>query len=160
MLSDEEIEEIESYVEEYPTRRGACVDALKVVQRHHGWVDDERLEAVADLLEMTPEEVDSLATFYNLIYRKPVGEHVVLVCNSVSCWLCGYEQVSGALCDELDVELGQTSEDGQFTVIPTACLGDCDHAPVMMVDEDTHHDLSAEGVAEILASYRDDAGQE
>ncbi len=153
MLTEQEQEAIDAHVAEYPTPRGACVDALKVVQRHRGWVSDEAVADVAGYLEMTPQEVDSLATFYSLIYRQPVGEHVILLCDSVSCWLTGYDEIRQTLRDELGIELGQTSADGQFTVLPMACLGDCDHSPVMMVDEETHHDLTPEAIAPILAGY-------
>ena len=157
MLTDTERQEIESQLAEYPTKRAVCIDALKIVQRQRGWISDESLKDIAALLEMTPDELDNVATFYNLIFRQPVGEHVILLCDSVSCWLMGYEKMRQHLKERLGIELGQTTEDGQFTLLPMVCLGDCDHAPVMMVDNDTHHDLDPGKIDQILESYRKEA---
>ncbi len=153
MLSDEERREIEAEVAIYAQKRAACIEALKVVQQHRGWVSDEAIEDLADLLEMSPAELDGVATFYNLIFRKPVGRHVILICDSVSCWIMGYDNLLGHLRSRLGVDLGETTTDGRFTLLPSVCLGACDHAPVMMVDDDLHLDLTAERVDEILARY-------
>ena len=153
MLTQEEIREISEQFPLYPTRRAVAPDALRVVQRHRGWVSDEALAEVAELLDMTPAELDSIATFYNLIYRKPVGRHVILLCDSVSCWIVGQEDLLAHLKTRLGVELGQTSADGRFTLLPVCCLGACDHAPVMMIDEDMHLDLTAEKIDRVLEDY-------
>jgi NADH-quinone oxidoreductase subunit E len=154
MLSEIEQREIEAELPHYPDKRAACVEALKIVQRHHGWVSDERLKSLAVMLDMTPDELDGVATFYNLIYRKPVGRHVVLLCNSISCWIMGYEQMRAHMKARLGVDLGQTTADQRFTLLPIVCLGACDHAPAMMVDDDLHQDLTPEKVGGILERYR------
>ena len=154
MLTDIERQEIEAELPHYPDKRAACVEALKIIQRHHGWVSDERLKSLAVMLDMTPDELDGVATFYNLIYRKPVGRHVVLLCNSISCWIMGYEQMRAHMKARLGVDLGQTTADQRFTLLPIVCLGACDHAPAMMVDGDLHHDLTPEKVDGILERYR------
>ncbi len=154
MLTDEEKTQIEEEFAHYPTKRAVCVEALKIVQRDRGWISDESLKDVADFLEMTPDELDGVATFYNLIYRHPVGKHVILLCDSVSCWLMGYPELKKQLIDRLGVDFGGTTADGQFTLLPNACLGDCDHAPALMVDKDLHHDLRVEMIDEILNRYR------
>ena len=153
MLSDEERREIEAEVAIYPQKRAACIEALKVVQQHRGWVSDEALDEVAELLEMTPDELDGVATFYNLIFRKPVGRHVILICDSVSCWIMGYDNLRGHLRSRLGIDLGETTADGRFTLLPSVCLGACDRAPVMMVDDDLHLDLTPERIDQILAGY-------
>lgn len=154
MLTDEERREIEAELAHYGGRKQAVgIEAMRVVQRHRGWVSDEALRDVGELLEMTPAELDSTATFYNLIYRKPVGRHVILVCNSVSCWIMGYEGIRGELSRRLGIELGETTPDGRFTLLPVVCLGCCDHAPAMMIGDDLHQDLTPERLDEILASY-------
>jgi NADH-quinone oxidoreductase subunit E len=153
MLTDTERQEIEAELLHYPDKRAACVEALKIVQRHHGWVSDERLKSLAMMLDMTPDELDGVATFYNLIYRKPVGRHVMLLCNSISCWIMGYEQMRAHIKARADVDLGQTTADQRFTLLPIVCLGACDHAPVMMVDDELHHDLTAEKVDDLLEKY-------
>lgn len=154
MLTELERQEIEAELEHFPLRQNGCIDALKVVQRHRGWVSNESIKEIADFLEMSPDAVDSVATFYNLILRKPVGRHVIRVCNSVSCWIMGYPHLLEHLSTRLEIEFGQTTEDGRFTLLPIQCLGNCDHAPAMMIDEDLHHDLSPEKIDEILGQYR------
>jgi NADH-quinone oxidoreductase subunit E len=154
MLMPKEIENITTLAGHYEEKRGAAVEALKMVQRSHGWVSDEDLREVAKVLEMSPDELDGVATFYNLIFRRPVGRHVVLICDSVSCWIMGYEALRDHLQARLGVKLGETTADGRFTVLPIVCLGTCDRAPAIMVDEDLHHDLDASDLDEVLARYR------
>jgi NADH-quinone oxidoreductase subunit E len=153
MLSDQEKREIEAEFRFYPDHESACIEALRVVQRHRGWVADETVMDVADFLQLSPEQVDGVATFYNLIFREPVGKHVVLVCDSVSCWITGYGRLQRHLSERLGAQLGETSADGRFTLLPMACLGACDHAPAIMVDEDLHGDLSPEKLDAILEQY-------
>ncbi|MGM0576879.1 MAG: NADH-quinone oxidoreductase subunit NuoE [Myxococcota bacterium] len=153
MLSEQEIAEIEQEVRILPQRRAGCIEGLKVLQKHRGWVDDDAVADLADLLGMTPDEVDSVATFYNLVFRRPVGRHVILLCDSVSCWIRGYEDVRDALREHLSVDFGQTTGDDRFTLLPMVCLGDCDHAPAMMVDEDLHRHVEPAKVGEILEGY-------
>lgn len=153
-LSAEERREIEAEFAHYPTKRAVCIDAMKIVQRHRGWISDESLQDIAQLLEMSLDELDGVATFYNLLYRKPVGRHVVLLCDSVSCWILGYEKLRERLCSKLGVRLGETTADGRFTLLPIVCLGTCDHAPAMMVDEDLHRDLDPDGAEKALENYK------
>lgn len=156
MLSDEEIREIEAEIPNYAEKRAICIDALKIVQKHRGgWVSDETLYDLAKYLNMSPDDLDGVATFYNLIFREPVGKHIILLCDSVSCYVMGYEKIRQYFKEKMDLEFGQTTPDGNFTLLPTACLGICDHAPAMMVDEDTYTDLEPEGISAILANYRD-----
>ncbi len=157
MLTETERCEIESHLTEYPYKRAACIDALKIVQRAHGWVSDENLRDVAALLDMTPDELDNVATFYNLIFRQPVGRHVILLCDSVSCWIMGYPKIREHIQERLGVDFGQTTQDGNFTLLPVVCLGDCDHAPALMVDDDHYHDLDEGKVDRILLSYQKEA---
>lgn len=153
-LSAEERREIEAEFAHYPTKRAVCIDALKIVQRHRGWISDESLHDVAQLLEMSLDELEGVATFYNLLYRKPVGRHVVLLCDSVSCWIMGYNRLRERLCSKLGVRVGETTADGRFTLLPIVCLGTCDHAPAMMVDEDLHRDLDPDGAEKALENYK------
>jgi NADH-quinone oxidoreductase subunit E len=154
MLSDIERREIEAELQHYEQKRAACIDALKIVQRHRGWVSDESIHDIAALLEMTPDELDGVATFYNLIFRKPVGRHVILLCDSVSCWIMGYVQLREHLQARLGINFGETSRDGQFTLLPIPCLGTCDHAPALMIGDELYRDLSPEKLDGILAGYR------
>jgi NADH-quinone oxidoreductase subunit E len=154
MLSETERQEIEAEIPNYADRRAVSIDALRIVQRHRGgWVSDEAIRDLATFLEMTPEDLDGVATFYNLIFREPVGRHVIMLCNSVSCWAMGYERVRARLNDTLGVDFGGTTPDGRFTLLPNVCLGICDHAPAMMIDEDTFTDLHNIQLEEVLNRY-------
>ena len=158
MLTNEEKKEIEEQFPRYATKRAACVEALKAVQRRRGWVDDEAIADLAAFLEMTPAELDALATFYNLIFRKPVGRHVILVCDSASCWIMGAKRLRERLSSRLGIQPGETTADKRFTLLPNVCLGACDHAPVLMVDRDTHGDLTPEKIDDLLARYKKEDG--
>lgn len=153
MLRPEEQAEIEHELATVARRRGACLEALKVVQRHRRWVDDEALRDVAEFLGMTVHELDNVATFYNLIFRRPVGRHVIRVCDSVSCWVLGYDALRARLRDRLGVDLGETTPDDRFTLTTIPCLGCCDHAPALMVDDELHRDLTPERLDEVLRRY-------
>jgi NADH-quinone oxidoreductase subunit E len=153
MLSEQERHEIDEEAARYPVRRAGGVEALGVVQKHRGWVSDEALRDVAALLGMSAEEVENVATFYCRVYRRPVGRHVILVCDSVSCWIMGSETVREHLSKKLGIGLGETTADGRFTMLPNACLGDCDHAPAMMIDGDLHRNLTVEELETILRRY-------
>ncbi|MBI2893340.1 MAG: NADH-quinone oxidoreductase subunit NuoE [Deltaproteobacteria bacterium] len=153
MLQDDEIREIEEEKAAAEHPRAACIDALRAVQRRRGWVSDEVLAEVAELLGMSVAELDDVASFYNLVYRRPVGRHVILVCDSVSCWIMGGERLGRSLVLSTGARPGETSADGRFTVLPVACLGACDRAPAIMIDEDLHADLAPEALARILERY-------
>jgi NADH-quinone oxidoreductase subunit E len=153
MLSAEERREIEAELAHYPQKQAVCIEAMKIIQRHRGWVSDEAIKDLAALLEMTPDELDSVATFYNLIFRQPVGRHVILLCDSVTCWIMGYDRLRQHLTTRLGIQLGETSPDGRYTLLPIVCLGTCDHAPALMIDNDLHRDLDSTKLDEIVAKY-------
>jgi NADH-quinone oxidoreductase subunit E len=104
-------------------------------------------------MDMSPEELDSVATFYNLIFRKPVGRHVILLCDSISCWVMGYENILAQLTRRLNIKYGETSADGRFTMLPNPCLGTCDCAPALMIDNDLYRNITAEQLDDILGKY-------
>ena len=137
-----------------PHKKAAVIEALKIVQQHRGWISDESVEAIAAYLEISPAEVDSVATFYNLIFRKPVGRHVILLCDSISCYVMGYEKLYEALQQQVDIRFGETTPDGRFTLLPNVCLGCCDHAPALMIDEDLYRDVKVEMLDQILSGYK------
>ena len=153
MLTVEERREIEEKLTQYPTRQAICIDAMLIVQRHRGWVSDEGLRDLSELLGLSVADLDGVATFYNLIRRKPVGRHVALICDSVSCWIMGCERVRDQLCSSLGTALGGTTADGRFTLLPIVCLGACDRAPAMMIDGKLHEDLDEQRIEEVLAEY-------
>lgn len=154
MLTQDEILAIDHEVGLVPHKKAAVIEALKIVQGQRGWISDESVQAIADYLEMSPAEVDSVATFYNLIFRKPVGRHVILLCDSISCYVMGYQRLYAALQQQLGVKFGETTGDKRFTLLPNACLGCCDHAPALMVDEDLYQDVTIEQLGTILEKYQ------
>lgn len=154
MLTAEEKKEIEHETHLFEHKQAACIEAMKVVQKHRGWVSDESIRDIAEALAMTPTELDSVATFYSQIFRKPVGRHVIMVCDSVSCWIMGYDNIIAHLSQKLGIGLGETSSDGRFTLLPVVCLGTCDHAPAMMVGDDLHQDLTPGKIDQILEQYK------
>jgi NADH-quinone oxidoreductase subunit E len=153
LLTAEERNEIDEELRHYPNHEAVCIDAMLIVQRHRGWVSDEAIRDIADVLGMSAADVDGVASFYNLIRRKPVGRHVALICDSVSCWIMGCERVRDQLCTRLGTTLGGSTADGRFTLLPIVCLGACDHAPVMMIDDDLHTNVDQNGIDKILERY-------
>jgi len=153
MLTDEVRNEIAAEAAHVNPKSGACIDALRIVQCHYRWVSDEQIRDIAVHLDMTPDQVDSVATFYNLILRRPVGRHVIRICSSVSCYIMGYERIRDYLARRLGIKEGETTRDGRFTLVPIQCLGDCDHAPSFMIDDDLYHDLDPTKINAILEKY-------
>ncbi len=153
VLSGEEIAEIEAEIAHLPDRESAAIDALMIVQKHRGWVSDTSLHAIARLLGMSADALDSIATFYNLIFRQPVGRHVVMVCDSVSCYVMGADRLGKAIQEHLGIAFGETTDDDRFTLLPIVCLGACDKAPTMMVDDDLIENVAAERLGEIFGRF-------
>jgi NADH-quinone oxidoreductase subunit E len=157
MLSPAELKEIEHELSHYEQPSAATIEALKIVQKHRGWVSDEAVKDIAEKLKTSAADVDSVATFYNLIFRKPVGRHVIFQCDSVSCHIMGADGLRAKLEAKLGIKPGQTTPDGRFTLLPIVCLGTCDRAPAMLVDQDLHRDLetiSDASLGELLDGYK------
>ena len=154
MLTVEEREEIEAKLADYPNTQAVAIEAMLIVQRRQGWVSDEKLRDLSELLRLSVANLDGVATFYNLIRRRPVGRHVALICDSVSCWIMGSERMRDHLCSRLGTPLGGTTADGNFTLLPIVCLGACDHAPAMMIDGTLYEDLDEQRIDEVVAQYQ------
>ncbi|MEO6902757.1 MAG: NADH-quinone oxidoreductase subunit NuoE [Bacteroidia bacterium] len=153
-MTTEEITEIQEVFKHFPVKSAACIEGLKIIQKHHRWVSDDAIKELAEILEMSPSAIDSVATYYNLIFRRPVGRHVIFLCDSVSCWIMGQEKIASALKEKLAIGYGETTPDDRFTLLAIPCLGTCDHAPAMIIDEDLHHDLITSGLDTILETYK------
>ncbi|MEE4146306.1 MAG: NADH-quinone oxidoreductase subunit NuoE [Halieaceae bacterium] len=157
VLSAAELAQIDAEIAHVPYRSAVAIDALKIVQAHRGWVSDESLRAIARHLHMSAAELDGIATFYNLIFRRPVGEKVILLCNSISCWIKGCDALQAKIGEQLGIGLGETTADNRFTLLPVTCLGACDKAPVLMVGEELHEDVSAQSLQGIFSDGGDRA---
>ncbi|TDU28814.1 NADH dehydrogenase subunit E [Panacagrimonas perspica] len=152
-LSDAERHEIEEEIHHYPDSRAASIGALKIVQKHRGWVPDAAIPQIAKMIGSDAADLEGVATFYSLIFRQPVGRHVITVCDSISCHLTGYDELKTALEAKLGIRYGQTTPDQRFTLLNICCLGACDRGPTMMIDEDLHGDVDPAGLDQILGAY-------
>lgn len=153
MLTKLEREQINEEKKLYPYPEAVCIDALKIVQKQRGWISDEAIQDIAGELNMSADEVDGIATFYTRIYRQPVGRNIILICEGISCMVMGYENLYRYISRKLGIVFGETTGDGRFTLLPVSCLGDCDHAPAMMVNEDHYGNLTLSRIDTILEKY-------
>ncbi|MCC7079945.1 MAG: NADH-quinone oxidoreductase subunit NuoE [Burkholderiales bacterium] len=153
-LTSDDVSAIEALARQYEHKRAACIEALMAVQRRHRWISDQRLREIAALLDMSPDELDGVATFYNLVYRRPVGRHIIQLCDSVSCWLTGHDGLRAAIEQRLGIRPGETTADGRFTLLPIVCLGHCDHAPALLIDDDLYGEVEPDKLDALLAAYR------
>jgi NADH-quinone oxidoreductase subunit E len=152
-LSASERAAIEQEMHHYEDPRAASIEALKIVQKARGWVPDGAAEAIGAVLGIPASDVEGVATFYSQIFRQPVGRHIIRVCDSMTCFIGGHESLLSSIQVQLGIGLGQTSTDGRFTLLPVCCLGNCDKAPTLMIDDDTFGDVHPEAVAKLLEGY-------
>lgn len=152
-LSDAERSAIEHEMHHYEDPRAASIEALKIVQKARGWVPDGAADAIGEILGIPASDVEGVATFYSQIFRQPVGRHIIRVCDSMTCYIGGHESIVESIQQQLGIGLGQTSADGRFTLLPVCCLGNCDKAPALMLDDDTFGDVQPDAVAALLEAY-------
>jgi len=146
--------ELEQRVSGAVTNREAAVDVMKELQRHYGWLTEEAVQEAAKLLGLSPLQVEELATFYEMIYRRPVGRHVIHVCDSISCWAVGGETLLRHFERLLGITVGTTTADGMFTLLPCCCLGNCGKAPAVMVGERQFGPVTLEQAETMLTDLR------
>ena len=152
-LSEAELAEIHHEMGHYEDPRAASIEALKAVQKHRGWVPDAAIDAIAAVIGIPASDVEGVATFYNMIFRRPVGRHVIKVCDSISCFLTGYDALKDALMAHTGLGYGETGADGRYTLLPVCCLGNCDKGPTLMIDDDTHGPVAPADVPALLERY-------
>ncbi|MBY4641401.1 NADH-quinone oxidoreductase subunit NuoE [Gluconacetobacter entanii] len=146
--------EILALAAQEPHPRGAGVAALRLVQARFGWISTAHLWEVAGLLGMSADDLDGIATYFNLLFRRPVGRHVIMLCDSVSCWIMGREPLCAHLCRTLGIRPGETTADNAITLLPTVCIGHCDHAPAMLVDNALHGDVTTATLDQLIDTLR------
>lgn len=134
-LSHKTREKILELQKAYPEKRSALIPALHLAQSEIGYLPPEIQEEMASLFEIEKSEVNAIVSFYDMFFEKPVGKHLIHLCKNVSCMLRGADEVLGRFCQKLNIKPGETTEDGEFTVIPSECLAACDLAPMALVDE-------------------------
>jgi NADH-quinone oxidoreductase subunit E len=157
MLPDTIREKLQGHISQVEHPRELAIDVINALQEHFGYFSDEAVEQASELLGMTALELEELATFYTFIYREPVGKYVIHVCDSLICWMEGEENLLRHLLDKLDIELGGTSEDGLFTVLPVCCIGYCDRAPAILVNRSVYGPLNIESMDQLIAKLRGSA---
>jgi NADH-quinone oxidoreductase subunit E len=154
MIPDTLRNELKQRVGHAVTNREAAVDVMKELQRHYGWLTDEAVQEAATILGLSPLQVEELATFYEMIYRRPVGKVVIHVCDSISCWSMGGETLMDRFTTLLGIKPGGTTADGAFTLLPCCCLGNCGKAPAVMVGERQFGPVLPDSAAALLAELR------
>jgi len=150
-------ESLEKQIAHADHPRELVVDIMLALQEHYGHLSDEAVEEAAVLLGMSPLEIEEVATFYTFIYREPVGKYVIHVCDSVICWMDGYESIKDYICKKLDIDLGGTTADSLFTLLPVCCIGYCDQSPAMLINRKVYGHLTRQKVDEILEKLRSEA---
>jgi len=138
--------------------REKAVDVMLEYQEHFGWMSDEAMEEAAGLLGMSTLELEELATFYDFIYRSPVGKYVIHVCDSAMCWMDGHQRVIDYISAREKVPMGGTSADGLFTLLPVCCIGYCDRSPAMVINKRVYGKLTPEKIDRILDKLRSGDG--
>jgi len=157
MLHEELLNTLRSQIARAVSPREMTIDVMFALQNHYGYLSDEALEEGARLLSMTPLELEELATFYDFIYREPVGRYVIHICDGVVCWMNGYESVMDYLSKKLGIKPGETTVDGLFTLLPTACIGYCDLSPAMLINGRAYGPLTPGKIDDILNRLRAEA---
>jgi NADH-quinone oxidoreductase subunit E len=158
MLPEELKASLEKKISLVEHPRELVVDVMLELQDHYGFLSDEALEKAAVLLGMTPLEMEELATFYTFIFREPVGKYVIHVCDSVICWMDGYESIRDHLSQKLGIKMGETTSDGLFTLLPVCCIGYCDRSPAVLINRKVYGPLTPEKLDNILEELRTEAG--
>ncbi len=154
MLPAELLNDLRTQIERAEHPRELAVDVMFALQNHYGYLSDEALEEGASLLKMTTLELEELATFYDFIYREPVGKFVIHVCDGVVCWMNGLQSVVDHLYQRLGIRPGETTEDGLFTLLPTACIGYCDLSPAVLINGRPYGPLTSEKIDDLLERFK------
>jgi NADH-quinone oxidoreductase subunit E len=157
MIPRELKESLQKHIAGIDHPRELVVDVMFAVQDYYGYLNDEAVEEVAKLLDMSPVEVEQLATFYTFIYREPVGKYVIHVCDSLICWMEGHESLLDHLTGKLGITLGETTLDGMFSLLPVCCIGYCDRAPAILINKKVYGPLTVDTLDEILERLREEA---
>ncbi len=154
MLTQENINKINSLKKQFPDTKSLTIPALHIAQAQYGWVSEEAMKEIASLLNLPESHVIGVATFYTMFNKKPVGKYHIQVCTNVSCQLRGSEKISEYICNKLKIKVGETTSDKKFTVSEVECLGSCGTAPMMQVNDYYHENLTPEKIDKILQELK------
>jgi NADH-quinone oxidoreductase subunit E len=154
MLSEAACRQIQALISRYPKKRSALIPSLRLAQKETGYISPETMCELARIFDLSPNEVHEVASFYTMLYRKPMGKYVIQVCTNISCLLCDAEGIVSHLAGKLGIQAGETTPDGKYTLLEVECLGSCGTSPVMQINEDYYEDLTPEKVDRILDSLK------
>jgi NADH-quinone oxidoreductase E subunit len=152
MLSEDTRSKIEALMRRYPKARSALIPSLQLAQEKVGYLSHDDVREVAEMFKLSANEVYEVASFYTMLYKKPVGKYVIQVCTNISCLLCNSEGIIVHLQQRLGVKPGETTPDRRFTLLEVECLASCGTAPVVQINEDYHENLTVEKLDRILDS--------
>lgn len=152
-LNKAEFDAIQEECLHYEDIRAASIEALKIVQKNRGWISDSVIVSIAQILHISVVDLEGVATFYNQIFRQPVGRHIIRYCDSVVCYLYGCRNIELFLIDILGVALGGTTIDDRFTLLPMCCVGACNKAPIIMINSDIYYHIIPEQIISLLECY-------
>jgi len=154
VFTGDRLKNLKEVLSRYPTKRAALLPALWMVQEARGWISDDAMAEVAQVLELTPAYVKGVATFYTMYHLHPVGKNFVQVCTTSPCNICGAEDVAKAFLKHTGAgDLGATSPDGKWTIIEVECLGACGFATPVLVNDDFLESVTPEKVPGIVKRY-------
>jgi NADH-quinone oxidoreductase subunit E len=156
LTDDMKIDIAQKYFPRYPTKRACLLPTLHAIQHKYNWIPTAALEEIASFLETTPAEVMDTATFYEEYWLRPKGKYLVQVCRSLACEICQSKQLTEHVQKKLNLEIGETTPDGKFTLVELECLGSCGTAPAALVNEVLHENLTAEALDRVIDSLPDD----
>jgi NADH-quinone oxidoreductase subunit E len=138
----------------YENTLGALLPCLHEVQHSHGWIPAQAMMEIAEFLGLPPGQVLDTASFYEEYWLKPKGKHLIAVCRSIACACHDYQKITDAVKSRLGIEVGETTDDGEFTLVEVECLGSCDSAPVALFDEHLHEWLTPEKALKAIDGAR------
>lgn len=153
-------DDIIALVKKHGRERQALLPILHAIQRKHHHISDFAMNEIAEQLKLFPSEVQGVVTFYAFFNQKPKGKVIIRLCNGLSCKMAGSERIKHQLENDLGIKMGETTADGKFTLEETSCIGMCDLAPAMLLNETPFTQLNPETVFNIVKQFEASIGQE
>ncbi|MCR3756215.1 MAG: NADH:quinone oxidoreductase subunit E [Candidatus Westeberhardia cardiocondylae] len=153
-LDEQDKKIIEKEKKNYENPRAASIEVLKFIQKKYNWIPDELMNPIAKTLNMSSSELEEITTFYSQIFRKPVGKNIIRYCDSIVCYITGYEIIKKKIEFLLKIKPGQTTKNKKFTLLPTCCLGNCDKSPVIMINDNTYTNITPKKISLLLKKYK------